>query len=46
MAHLQRRFMETYLERQTISERIFILTIAVIIILPVIVIVTYWLLFT
>ena len=46
MARLQQRFMLTYLERQTISERIFILTIAVIIILPVLVIVTYWLLFT
>ena len=46
MARLQHRVLMTYLERQTISERIFILTIAVIIILPVLCIVLYWLLFT
>ena len=46
MARIQHRFMLTYMERQTISERLFIITIAVIIILPVLCIVTYWLLFT
>ena len=46
MARIQHRFMLTYMERQTISERLFIITIAVIIILPVLCIITYWLLFT
>ena len=46
MARIQHRFMLSYMERQTISERLFIITIVVIIILPVLCIITYWLLFT